>query len=32
MVSRPEGGSTAILVHPVKDPRQRKRAQEQDED
>jgi two-component system sensor histidine kinase/response regulator len=31
MVSRPEGGATAILVHPVKDPRQ-KDAQEQDED
>jgi two-component system sensor histidine kinase/response regulator len=32
MISRPEGGATAVLVHPVKDPRQRKRAQEQDED
>jgi CheY-like chemotaxis protein/anti-sigma regulatory factor (Ser/Thr protein kinase) len=32
MASRPEGGATAILVHPVKDPRQRKRQQEPEED
>jgi two-component system sensor histidine kinase/response regulator len=32
MASRPEGGATAILVHPVKDPRQRKRAADQDDE
>jgi two-component system, sensor histidine kinase and response regulator len=32
VVSRPGGGSTAVLVHPVRDPRQRKRGAEQDDD
>jgi two-component system, sensor histidine kinase and response regulator len=32
VVSRPEGGSTAVLVHPVRDPRQKKRAVELDDD
>ncbi len=31
MVSRPEGGSTAILVHPVRDPRHRDRTQVDDD-
>jgi two-component system sensor histidine kinase/response regulator len=32
MASRPEGGATAILVHPVKDPRQRKRLADPDDE
>jgi two-component system sensor histidine kinase/response regulator len=32
MISKPGGGSSAILVHPVRDPRQRKRGAEQDDD
>jgi two-component system, sensor histidine kinase and response regulator len=32
MVSKPGGGSSAIMVHPVRDPRQRKRTAEQDDE
>jgi signal transduction histidine kinase len=32
MASRPGGGSSAVLVHPVRDPRQKKRAAEPDDD
>jgi len=32
MAARPGGGATAILVHPVRDPRQKKRTAEVDED
>jgi two-component system sensor histidine kinase/response regulator len=32
MISRPGGGSSAILVHPIRDPRQRKRGAEQDDE
>ena len=32
VISKPGGGSSAILVHPVRDPRQRKRGAEQDDD
>jgi two-component system sensor histidine kinase/response regulator len=31
VVSRPEGGSSAIMVHPVRDPRHRDKSQDDDE-
>jgi sensor histidine kinase regulating citrate/malate metabolism len=31
VVSRPEGGSSSIMVHPVRDPRHRDRSQDDDE-
>lgn len=31
MVSRPEGGTSAILVHPVRDPRRRDKSQDDEE-
>jgi signal transduction histidine kinase len=31
VVSRPEGGTSAIFVHPVRDPRRRDKAQDDEE-
>jgi hypothetical protein len=31
MSSRPEGGSSAVLVHPVRDPRRRDKSQDDEE-